>query len=73
MLGLSREAEPMYGERGRDLFKELAHPLEEGMQPTLVFLLAESHAQRILVGYSPWGHKESDLTEAHSTGFTSLQ
>jgi len=21
------------------------------------------HGQRILVGYSPWGHKESDVTE----------
>ena len=24
----------------------------------------ESHGQRSLVGYSPWGHKESDMTEA---------
>ena len=23
----------------------------------------ESHGQRSLVGYSPWGHKESDMTE----------
>ena len=23
----------------------------------------ESHGQRSLVGYSPWGHKESDTTE----------
>ena len=22
------------------------------------------HGQRSLVGYSPWGHKESDMTEA---------
>ena len=33
-------------------------------QPTPVFLPGESHGQRILVGYSPWGHKESDTTEA---------
>ena len=26
--------------------------------PTAVFLLGESHGQRRLVGYSPWGHKE---------------
>ena len=32
-------------------------------QPTSVFLPEESHGQRSLVGYSPWGHKESDLTE----------
>ena len=29
-----------------------------------VFLAGESHAQRSLVGYSPWGRKESDTTEA---------
>ena len=29
--------------------------------------LENSHGQRILVGYSPWGHKESDTTEWLST------
>ena len=33
-------------------------------QPTPVFLSRESQEQRSLVGYSPWGHKKSDLTEA---------
>ena len=28
-------------------------------QPTPVFLLGESHGQRSLEGYNPWGHKES--------------
>ena len=23
----------------------------------------ETHGERSLVGYSPWGHKESDMTE----------
>ena len=32
-------------------------------QPTPVFLLGEFHEQRSLAGYSPWGHKESDMTE----------
>ena len=32
-------------------------------QPTPVFLPVESHGQRSLAGYSPWGHKESDMTE----------
>ena len=32
-------------------------------QPTPVFLPGESHRQKSLVGYSPWGHKESDTTE----------
>ena len=30
--------------------------------PTPVFLPGESHRQWSLVGYSPWGHKESDMT-----------
>ena len=32
-------------------------------QPTSVFLPGKSHGQRKLVGYSPWGRKESDMTE----------
>ena len=32
-------------------------------QPTLVFLPGESHRQSSLVGLSPWGHKELDMTE----------
>ena len=35
--------------------------------PTPVFLPGESHGQRILAGYSPWGHKESDTTEHNET------
>ena len=31
--------------------------------PTPVFLPRKSHGQRILMGYSPWGHKESNTTE----------
>ena len=31
--------------------------------PTTVFLPGESHEQRNLVGYSPWGCKELDTTE----------
>jgi len=32
-------------------------------QFTPVFLLGKSHGQRSLAGCSPWGHKESDMTE----------
>ena len=28
-----------------------------------VFFLGEHYGQRNLVGYSPWGHKESDTTK----------
>ena len=31
-------------------------------QLTPVFLPRRSHGQRSLVGYSHWGHKESDMT-----------
>ena len=31
--------------------------------PTPVLLPGKSHGRRSLVGYSPWGHKESDTTE----------
>ena len=33
------------------------------MQLTPVSLLGESHGQRSLAGYSPWGCKESDTTD----------
>ena len=32
-------------------------------KPTPVFLLGKSYGWRSLVGYSPWGHKKSDMTE----------
>ena len=37
-------------------------PLEKDMATHSVFLPGEFHGQRSLVGYSPWGHKESDMT-----------
>ena len=42
-------------------------PWRRAGQPTPVFLPGESHGQRGLVSYSPWGHKESDTTERLST------
>ena len=38
-------------------------PWRKAWQPTPVFLPGESHGQRSLVGYSPQGHKESNMTE----------
>ena len=35
----------------------------EGDGYTLVFFPGEFHGQRTLVGDSPWGNKESDMTE----------
>ena len=38
-------------------------PGEGNGNPFQLFLPGESHGQRSLVGYSPRGHKESDMTE----------
>ena len=38
-------------------------PWRRKWQPTPVFLPGESHWQRSLVNYSPWGCKKSDITE----------
>ena len=39
-------------------------PWRRTWQLTLLFLPGESHKQRSLEGYSPWGCKELDMTEA---------
>ena len=38
-------------------------PWRRQWQPTPGFLLRKSHGWRSLEGYSPWGCKESDITE----------
>ena len=38
-------------------------PLEEGMATHSSILPGESHGQRSLAAYSPWGCKESDTIE----------
>ena len=44
--------------------------LRKKWQPTPVFLPGESHGQRSLVGYSPWGCKKLDTTETNTTLLT---
>ena len=39
---------------------------------TTGFLPGELHGQRSLVGYSPWGHKESDMTEQLMHTYTNI-
>ena len=39
-------------------------PWRRAQQPTSVFLPGGSRGPRSLAGYSPWGRKESDVTEA---------
>ena len=48
-------------------------PLGQGKAThSTVFLPGESHGQRSLVGYSPWGLKESDMTERLTLSLSSL-
>ena len=46
-------------------------PWRRKWQPTAVLLPGEAHGQRNLAGYSPWGHKELDMTEQLSTHLSS--
>ena len=49
-------------------------PGEGKWQPTPVLLPGESHGGRSLVGYSPWGPKESDMTgRLHFHFFKNMQ
>ena len=38
-------------------------PWSRAWQPTPVFLPGETHEQKSLVSYSPWGHTELDMTK----------
>ena len=38
-------------------------PCRRAWQPTPVYLPGESHGQKSLAGYRPWGLKELDMTE----------
>ena len=44
-------------------FLGLEDTLEEGMATHSSILPGEIHGQKSLAGYSPWGRKESDMTE----------
>ena len=53
------------GDAGRHEFDPLVGKIlwRRAWQPTPVFLPGESHGQRRLVGYSPYGRKVLDTTE----------
>ena len=54
----------MWETRVRSLGQKV--PWRRKWQSTPVLLPGKSHGQRSLVGYSPWGRKESDTTEQSS-------
>ena len=45
------------------LILTLAEVYTRRRKSTPEFLPGESHGQRSLVGYGPWGHKETDMTK----------
>ena len=47
-------------------------PLEKEMAIHSSTIAGKSHGQRSLVGYSPWGRKESDTTERLHFHFSSV-
>ena len=47
-------------------------PLEKERQPIPIVLPGEFHGQRSLLGYSPWGCKELDMTERLTLSFTAF-
>ena len=47
-------------------------PWRREWQTTPVFLPGDSHGQSSLVGYSPWGRTESDMTERLTLIFSGL-
>ena len=53
--------------RDADPIPESGNSPDGGYGNPAVCLPGESHGQRSLVGYSPWGHKQSDTTERLST------
>ena len=51
------------GDCSHELKRHLPLGRRRQWHPTPVLLPGKSHGQRSLVGYSPWGRKESDRTE----------
>ena len=66
--GGSDDEELAYNEGDLGWISGLARsPGGEHDNPRQYSCLENLHGQRSLVGYSPWGHKESDTTEQLST------
>ena len=69
----SRASQVALGVKNRLPVQEMRHgfspcvgkiPWRRAWQPTPVLLPGESHGWRSLAGYSPWGRRELDMTEA---------
>ena len=63
-LGGSKVMNPSFNAGAMGSIPGWEDPLEKEMAPrSSIFLPRQSHGQRSLADYSPWGHKESDTTE----------
>ena len=62
-----------YTRRRFDLWVGKIPRRRRAWQPSQVFLPGESHGQGSLVGYSPYGHKESDTTEMTQHSISNTQ
>ena len=60
---MEREMEEGSEERAHMYTCGREDPRRRKWQPTPVSMPGKSHGQKSLAGYSPWGHKESDMTE----------
>ena len=58
-----RKAMPKNAQASAQLHSSYTISWRRKWQPTTVFLPGKSHGRRSLVVYSPWGHKESDMSE----------
>ena len=61
MIQMVKKLPAMWDTRVQSLSRK--DPLEKEMATHFSVLPGESHGQRRLLGYSPWGCKESDMTE----------
>ena len=60
-LGVKKSTAKARGIRDTGSFLGWEAPLEEGMAACSGILPGEPRGQRSLVGYSLWGHKESEM------------
>ena len=70
LVALVVKSLPVHTEDARDvgsIFESGGSPEGGNGKPTPVFLPGKFHGQRSLMGYSPWGLKESNTTERLNT------
>ena len=67
MAGGTVLKDPLANAGDMGLIPESGNPVEDEMASHSSILARKFHGQRSLEGYSPWGHKEPDITELTHT------